>query len=117
MSKKADSTSLSNYALKSDLESSGVKVGGINFYTVENNSAQATTKKIAAKDNAHLTGILIVDYNGHAGIFAAGKVGGVKTIIGVSKFDVPTVSNNVLSIPLSAWGAATLMCYGDATII
>lgn len=102
-------------ATKSDLIS-GAEFGGIKFYTVENNTNQIVTRKISAKNGGHLTGLLIVDYNGSAGIFAVGKIGGVKTLVGLSGFDAPSISNDVLSVQLSAWGTATLIGYGDATI-
>lgn len=102
-------------ALKSDLIS-GAEFGGIKFYTVENSTNQIVTRKISAQNGGHLTGLLIVDYNGTAGIFAVGKIGGVKTLVGLPGFDAPSILNDVLSVQLSAWGSATLIGYGDATI-
>lgn len=107
-------------ATKSDLTAlqiSGARIGGTRFYTVENNQSEASTKKITVNaDTDHLTGLLIIDQNRDIDVYAVGKLCGVKTIIKTSKAGDPTISGNVLTIPLNGWSLATFIGNSFATI-
>lgn len=110
----------SEYAQKADMnamKNSGAQLGGINFYTVDNNQSSTVIRKITAiTDTDHLTGILIIDQNRSVDIYAVGRISGVKAITKTSNADSPSVSGNVLSIPLNGWSAATFIAHGSATI-
>ena len=116
LSKKADSTSLSNYALKSDLEKSGVCIGGIHIHSCANKSSATTKKFTPTNANSHMAGLLIVDQNNKTDVYSIGRLSGVQPLLKKSDADLPTISSGVLNVSLVAWGSIAFVSFDEFTI-
>lgn len=105
-----------SYALKSDLKTSGVCIGGIYVQTTFSGST-ATTKKFTPSDaNSHMAGLLIVDQNNKTDVYSIGKLSGVQPLLKKSNADIPTMSSGVLNVPLVAWGYIAFISFDKFTI-
>ena len=87
-------------ASKSDLEKSGVCIGGIHIHSFVNRSSDATKKFTPMNDNSHMAGLLIVD----------------QPLLKKSDADLPTISSGVLSVSLVAWGSVAFVSFDEFTI-
>lgn len=61
--------------------------------------------------NAHMTGILYIDYNKYINIFAFGKMSGVAKILNSAGAVIPSLNSNdnTVSVDLIAWGSCKLI--------
>lgn len=116
LSNKADKTSLSSYAQKSDLEKSGVYIGGIHIHSFANKSSATTKKFTPTNANSHIAGLLIVDQNNKTDVYSIGRLSGVQPLLKKSDADLPTISSGVLSVSLVAWGSIALVSFDEFTI-
>ena len=104
-----------SYALKSDLEKSGVCIGGIHIYSFANMSS-AVTKKFTPTNGNHMAGLLIIDQNSKTDVYSIGRLSGVQPLLKKSDADLPTISSGVLSVPLVAWGSIAFVSIDEFAI-
>lgn len=105
-----------SYALKSDLEKSGVCIGGIHIHSCANRSSATTKKFTPTNANSHMAGLLIVDQNNKTDVYSIGRLSGVQPLLKKSDADLPTISSGVLSVPLVAWGSIAFVSFDEFTI-
>ncbi len=103
-------------ASKSDLEKSGVCIGGIHIHSFVNRSSDATKKFTPMNDNSHMAGLLIVDQNNKTDVYSIGRLSGVQPLLKKSDADLPTISSGVLSVSLVAWGSVAFVSFDEFTI-
>lgn len=104
------------YVQKSDLEKSGVCIGGIHIYSFANSSSAVTKKFTSTNAKSHMTGLLIVDQNAKTDVYSIGRLSGVQPLLKKSDADLPTISSGVLSVPLVEWGSITFISLDEFTI-
>ena len=103
-------------ATKSDLEKSGVCIGGIHIHSFANMSSAATKKFTPTNANSHMAGLLIVDQNKKTDVYSIGQLSGVQPLLKKSDADLPTISSGVLSVSLAAWGSVAFVSFDEFTI-
>lgn len=103
-------------ATKSDLEKSGVCIGGIHIHSFANSSSAVTKKFTTTNAKSHMTGLLIVDQNAKTDVYSIGRLSGVQPLLKKSDADLPTISSSVLSVPLVAWGSIAFVSFDEFTI-
>lgn len=61
--------------------------------------------------DAHMTGILYIDYNRYINIFAFGRTSGVANILNSAGAVIPSLNShdNTVSVDLTAWGKCKLI--------
>ena len=104
------------YALKSDLEKSGVCIGGIHIYSFVNRSSATTKKFTPTNASSHMAGLLIVDQNNRTDVYSIGRISGVQPLLKKSDADLPTISSGVLNVSLVAWGSIAFVSFDEFTI-
>ena len=104
------------YATKSDLEKSGVCIGGMHIHSFANSSSAVTKKFTTTNAKSHMTGLLIVDQNAKTDVYSIGRLSGVQPLLKKSDADLPTISSGVLSVPLVEWGSITFISFDEFTI-
>ena len=100
---------------KSDLEKSGVCIGGIHIHSFANMSS-AVTKKFTPTNGNHMAGLLIIDQNSKTDVYSIGRLSGVQPLLKNSDADLPTISSGILSVPLVAWGSVAFVSFDEFTI-
>lgn len=103
-------------ATKSDLEKSGVCIGGIHIHSCANKSSATTKKLTPTNANSHMAGLLIVDQNNKTDVYSIGRLSGVQPLLKKSDADLPTISSGVLSVSLVAWGSIAFVSFDEFTI-
>lgn len=103
-------------ATKSDLEKSGVCIGGIHIYSFVNRSSATTKKFTPTNASSHMAGLLIVDQNNKTDVYSIGRLSGVQPLLKKSDADLPTISSGVLSVSLVAWGSIAFVSFDEFTI-
>lgn len=101
--------------IKSDLETSGICLGGIHIHTTGTGSTDEI-KKFTAVAGAHMSGLLLVDQNNTTDVYSIGKQSGVQALLKNSGVSIPTISSNVLSVPVAAWGTVMLISFDEFTL-
>lgn len=101
---------------KSDLEKSGVCIGGIHIHSFVNKSSATTKKFTPTNANSHMAGLLIVDQNNRTDVYSIGRISGVQPLLKKSDADLPTISSGVLNVSLVAWGSIAFVSFDEFTI-
>lgn len=101
---------------KSDLEKSGVCIGGIHIHSCANKSSATTKKFTPTNANSHMAGLLIVDQNNKTDVYSIGRLSGVQPLLKKSDADLPTISSGVLNVSLVAWGSIAFVSFDEFTI-
>lgn len=72
---------------------------------------KAQTISFQFQQDAHMTGILYIDYNRHIGIFAFGRMSGVANILNSAATVIPSLNShdNTVSVNLTIWGNCKLI--------
>lgn len=95
---------------------SGILLGGI--ISIFNGKALGTAKtvKFTCSSNTRMSGLLLVDQNLLTDVYAIGRASGVATISKKSGYTSPSIENNVLSVPLTAWGRAVFLVISESNV-
>lgn len=72
---------------------------------------KAQTISFQFQQDAHMTGILYIDYNRYIGIFAFGRMSGVANILNSAATVIPSLNShdNTVSVNLTIWGNCKLI--------
>lgn len=72
---------------------------------------KAQTISFQFQQDAHMTGILYIDYNRYIGIFAFGRMSGVANILNSAATVIPSLNShdNTVSVNLTIWGKCKLI--------
>lgn len=90
---------------------SGANIGGgMCVYTTKTTDKELTRKfSYPNASGSHDFGFLIIDQNRTVDIYAVGILCGVKTILKTSYGAAPSLSEHILSIPLTTWSSVFLI--------
>lgn len=94
----------------------GASLGGIISIYTSRTSETSKTARFICQTDSHLAALLIVDQNRYTDLYTIGAGSGAVAISKKSAFANPTISNGVISVPLTTWAKAVLIIISESAV-